>query len=185
MRAGAPSIFTWRIQHGFLGNPADVRNQEFTVFARVQGIHDPKRAALSLKIRGGIHTESAADKASCIMLPFQRSSTGAVTRFGKELDHPAELVERRWYGFKIVSYDTTTPKHVMNRLYLDTDPFDHAGRPKNNWRLFSEYEDAETRSTGRYSEVVDWGGWQTTLRSDGIASLDFLLISVREIVPPQ
>ncbi len=131
------------------------------------------------------------------MLTFQRSSTGAVTRFGQELDHPlydyirlepqfpAELVEGRWYGFKLVSYDTATPKHVMNRLYLDTDPFDHAGRPKNNWRLFSEYEDAETRSTGRYSEVVDWGGWQTTLRSDGIASLDFLLISVREIVPPQ
>jgi hypothetical protein len=74
---------------------------------------------------------------------------------------------------------------VINRLYIDSDPFDVAtGAPKNGWRLFSEYVDVESKSTGRYSKLVDWGGWRTTLRTDGFGSIDFALISLREISPP-
>ncbi|MDQ6733442.1 MAG: hypothetical protein M3Z35_04875 [Nitrospirota bacterium] len=50
------------------------------------------------------------------MLTFQALSTGAITKFTKELDHPlydsgrldpkftAELLEERWYGLKMMSY---------------------------------------------------------------------------------
>jgi hypothetical protein len=45
------------------------------------------------------------------------------------------------------------------------------------------YEDVDGLSIGKYSQVVDGRSWRTTFRADGILSLDFLLVSVREIVP--
>jgi len=137
--------------------------------------------------------------ASCTMMTFQSASTGAVARFGKELTHPiydfvkltpafdAALTANRWFGLKLLSYSAPgRPARVINRLYLDGAPFDPAtGRPRNNWQLFSEYVDGEGVSTGKYDKLADWGGWQTTLRTDGVNSLDFALISLREVRPPQ
>lgn len=190
-------LFTWRTQHGYLLDPQDLKNQEFTVFIRVHGVRDPARAQVSLKIRGGSHTSSAPERASCVMLTLSPISHGSITRFGKELTHPdydyktlapafpAALEENAWVGLKLVSWnDPLDAARVINRLYLDTDPFE-AGRPRNNWRLFSEYVDIEGVSTGRYAKLVDWGGWQTTLRTDGFESLDFAFPSVREIDPPE
>jgi hypothetical protein len=78
------------------------------------------------------------------------------------------------------------PARVTNRLYVDTDPFDLVtGKPKNGWRLLSEYVDVEGASTGHYTKLVDWGGWQTTIRTDGVDALDFAWVSAREIVPPE
>ena len=195
---GTQQQFTWKTQSGYLYSPADVRNQEFTVFARAHRILDPARAALTLKIRGGAHTSSNGDLASCIMLTLHPAGVGYVTRFGKELFHPdydylqltprfdAALTDGAWVGMKMVSYSVAgRSDQVVNRLYLDSDPFDPAtGKPRNGWRLFSEYVDVEGQSTGRYSKLADWGGWQTTFRTDGIHDLDFAIISVREIVPP-
>jgi hypothetical protein len=99
----------------------------------------------------------------------------------------AALVENAWVGLKMVSWnDPQDTTRVVNRLYVDTDPLDKAnGKPKNNWRLLSEYVDVEGKSTGRYTKLVDWGGWQTTVRTDGFHDIDFAWPSVREIVPPQ
>ena len=71
---------------------------------------------------------------------------------------------------------------VINRLYVDDEPFEPmTGRLRNNWKLFAEFVDVEGVSTGKYNKLADWGGWQTTLRTDGVSSLDFTLISLREI----
>ncbi len=195
---GGRQAYTWKTQRGFLASPSDIRNQEFTAFVRVHGITDPKRAAVSLKIRGGSHSAKNPDMASCTIMTLQSPSTGAAARFGKELSHPiydyvrltpafdAALNENRWFGLKLLSYSPPgEPTHVINRLYLDTDPFTLAtGHPRNKWKLFSEFVDVEGLSTGRYDKLADWGGWQTTLRTDGIGSLDFALISLREVNPP-
>lgn len=195
--SGGQQLHTWKTQKGFLSSPQDIRNLEFTAFVRVHGIVDAKRAAISLKIRGGAHSERNPDLASCTMMTLQVASTGALARFGKELTHPiydyvkltpafdAALVENRWFGLKLVSYSLPAqPARIVNRLYLDDDPFDGmTGRPRNRWRLFAEYTDVEGVSTGHYSKLADWGGWQTTLRSDGVSSLDFTLLSLREIEP--
>jgi len=191
--------YTWKTQQGFLATPSDIRNQEFTAFVRVHGIVDPRRAAITLKIRGGAHSANNPDLASCTMMTFQAASTGAVARFGKELIHPmydyvrlppgfaAALVDNQWFGLKLVSYgmpgDST---RVVNRLYLDSEPFERqSGKPRNRWQLFAEYADSEGLSTGQYSKLADWGGWQTTLRTDGVGSLDFTMIGLREIQPPK
>lgn len=195
--SGGQQSYTWKTQKGFLASPSDLRNQEFTAFVRVHGMSDAKRAAISLKIRGGAHSAKNPDLASCTMMTFQAAASGAAARFGKELVHPiydyvkltprfdAALTENRWFGLKLISYRAASqPKQVVNRLYLDDDPFDRlSGQPRNGWKLFAEYLDVEGVSTGNYAKLADWGGWQTTLRSDGVNSLDFSLLSLREIQP--
>ncbi|WP_394850368.1 hypothetical protein LZC95_23285 [Pendulispora brunnea] len=195
--SGGEQKYTWKTQHGYLSSPQDLKNQEFTVYVRPHRILDVPRAALTLKIRGGKHSskESEAALGSCTMMLLAPASAGHVTRFGKELNHPtydyvtltpafsAEMADDEWVGMKLVSYAQSGK--VINRLYLDTAPFDRtSGKPKNGWRLFSEYVDEEGKSTGKYTKLVDWGGWQTTFRTDGIHDMDVAIFSVREIVPP-
>lgn len=195
----APQRYTWQTQRGYLMDPGDLKNQEFTVFLRVHGLKDPLRAQVTLKIRGGAHSSRAPERASCVMLTFSPACHGSIARFGKELTHPAydyvvlhpafpaTLEENAWVGLKLASWnDPENATRVIHRLYLDPEPFDLAtGRPGNHWRLFAEYVDREGASTGRYSKLVDWGGWQTTLRADGFDSIDFAWPSLREIRPPQ
>jgi hypothetical protein len=197
--SGGQQAYSWETQRGFLSSASDIRNQEFTVFVRVHGITDLKRAAISLKIRGGAHSARNPDLASCTMMTFQAKNTGSVTRFGKELTHPiydyvkltpafdAALTENHWFGLKLLSYSSPDdPARVINRLYLDKDPFaPTTGKPRNDWKFFAEFVDIEGVSTGKYNKLADWGGWQTTLRTDGVSSLDFALISLREIQPGQ
>jgi hypothetical protein len=196
--SGGSQHYTWKTQHGYLSSPADVRNQEFTAYVRIHQILDPANLALTLKIRGGAHTARNGDLASCTMMTLEPGSPRAVTRFRKELVHPyydsvpltpaftTALVDKQWFGLKLVSYGVPgDATKVVNRLYVDIDPLDVAtGKPKNQWRLLSTYVDVEGLRTGAYSKLVDWGGWQTTLRTDGIHDLDFALLSVREIMPP-
>jgi len=196
--SGGTQHYTWKTQSGYLSNPTDLKNQEFTVFLRVHQILDIPRAQITLKIRGGGHSSSNPELSSCVMLTFSPSSHGSITRFGKELTHPnydyvnltpkfsASLVENVWVGLKLVSWnDPLDASRVINRLYIDTDPFDPStGKPKNGWRFFSEYIDIEGQSSGAYTKLVNWGGWETTIRTDGFHDIDFALPSVREITPP-
>ena len=195
--SGGEQTYNWKNHKGFLSSPSDIRNQEFTAFVRVHTITDPKRAAITLKIRGGAHTSRNPELASCTMMTFQAPITGAVVRFGKEFTHPiydylilkpafaAGLIENRWVGLKLLSYKSLDdPARVTNRLYLDEDPFEATSdKPRNAWRFFAEFVDVEGVSTGKYNKLADWGGWQTTLRTDGVGNLDFALISLREVQP--
>lgn len=196
--SGGMQNFNWKTQKGYIGNPADVKNQEFTAYVRVHEMLTPQIAQVTLKIRGGKHSEKDPDASSCTMMSFASSSNaGGVARFGKELSHPsydytkltpaldATLQENTWVGLKLLSY--TNPKNAfqtINQLHIDTTPFDATGKPANQWRLLSEYVDEEGKNTGHYNQLVNWGGWQTTLRMDGYRSIDFAYPSVREILPP-
>jgi hypothetical protein len=134
---GGQQTYTWKTQKGFLATPSDLRNQEFIAFVRVHGITDPRRAAITLKIRGGAHTAKNPDLASCTMVTFQSASTGAVARFGKELTHPnydyvaltpafdATLNGNRWFGKLLATVHQTAQLRRQSAL-LDNDPFDPA-----------------------------------------------------------
>jgi len=196
-RPGSTQSFDWRSQHGSLSKPPGFRNQEFTAYLRVRGIFDLKRAAVSLKIRGGRHTKDNPELASCTMMTFAPAGAPAVTRFGKELSHPdydyvklaplfdAALTEDAWFGLKLVSYrDPHDAARVVNQLYLDAHPFDATAHPRNDFRLLSEFVDVEGASTGHYTKLVDWAGFQNTIRTDGISQLDFAIVSIREVVAP-
>ncbi len=198
---GKAQLYNWMTQSGYLWSPSDVRNQEFTAYFRIHQVLYPERLQVTMKIRGGRHTGSHDPRASCTMMSFDGGPSTATTGFHKELNHPdydhfrltpafsARLTDEQWYGLKLVSYNKRGDQaRVVNELYLDTDPIDFAtGRPTNHWRLFSEYVDVEgvmlTQHENNYSKLVDWGGWVTTLRVDGIHDVDFALVSVREIAP--
>ena len=92
--------YTWKTQKGFLATPSDIRNQEFTAFVRVHGIVDPKRAAITLKIRGGAHSANNPDLASCTMMTFQAASTGAVARFRQGIDSSDLRLRETAAGFR-------------------------------------------------------------------------------------
>jgi hypothetical protein len=190
----AEQRFDWRNQHGFLSSPEALGDQEFTAFVRVHGIFDRERAAFELKVRGGRHTEEEPALASCTMMTFATTDAPGVSRFGKELNHPeydfvslplrypAELDEDRWYGLKLVTFvDPERSDRVTYRLYVDDDPFLPDGSPRNAFRLLTEYVDRSGTSTGLYDTLVDWRGFVTTLRVDGVQSLDVARLSARGI----
>lgn len=194
---GARQLFDWKTQTGFLAGPDDLGDQEFTAYVRVHGIFDPEHAVFELKIRGGDHSDQTPPLASCTLMTFATGSAPGVSRFGKELDHPlydyvnlplrfgTELSEGRWYGLKLVSYaHPARPDRVVNRLYVDDDPFMPDATPRNGFRLLTEYIDRAGVSTGRYDTLVNWRGVITTLRVDGVDSLDVALLSARPIAPP-
>jgi len=191
---GASQRFDWQTQMGFLAGPDDLGDQEFTAYVRVHGIFDPEHAVFELKVRGGQHTDDHPPLASCTLMTFATSAAPGVSRFGKELDHPlydyvnlplrfnTELFENRWYGLKLVSVvDSERPDRVINRLYVDDDPFSADGTPNNGFRLLTEYIDRAGVNTGRYDTLVDWRGVLTTLRVDGVDSVDIALLSARPI----
>jgi hypothetical protein len=193
--SGEKQRFSWKTQQGYLSSPADIKNQEFTVYLRVHELIYPQTAVAALKIRGGVHTARNPDFASCSMMTLSPKGSRRITQFGKELTHPlydyvklapafdASLVDNVWIGLKLLSWtDPQDLSRVINQLHVDTTPFDAVGKPANNWRLLSEYIDIEGKSTGHYTKLVNWAGWQTTLRVDGYRSVDFAYPSVRDIV---
>lgn len=194
---GASQMYDWQTQSGFIAGPDDLGDQEFTAYVRVHGIFDPEHAAFELKVRGGAHSDDNPPLASCSLMTFATDAAPGVSRFGKELDHPlydyvnlplrfdTSLGEGRWYGLKLVSYaDPARSERVINRLYVDDDPFAADGSPKNAFRLLTEYVDRAGVSTGRYDRLVNWRGFLTTLRVDGVDSIDIARLSARAISAP-
>ncbi len=191
---GGQQSFTWRdgaLENGYIGSPRDLLNFEATVFVRVHednGTHH----SMSWKLRGGEHTKPETARSSCVGMgvPFG----GVAPQAYRELDHPTydhlaltpffdyQLEEGRWLGVKVVSY--LVEGGTRNLLFLDTDPFDASGRPRNQFRLFTEWFDRDGESTGHYDRAATWAGWETTFRVDGWRRVDFAYPSAREIVPP-
>jgi hypothetical protein len=146
---------------------------------------------MSWLLRGGIHSGSQPDFSSCtgMQIPW----TGQTAKVFREYTHPNydyvypgakftyNFTEGRWLGTKVLSW--VVSGGTMNRLYLDTDPFDAQGRPRNNFRLYLEWNDRST-DTGRYTIPATWAGYQTAMRIDGWRNTDFTLLSAREILPP-
>ncbi|MCI0572585.1 MAG: hypothetical protein L0Y66_17670 [Myxococcaceae bacterium] len=192
--SGGVQNFTWRFgaaEKGYIGNPGDVLNFEATVYVRVLE-HNGTHNSMSWKLRGGTHTKPDIARSSCVGMdvPFG----GVAPQAFRELDHPTydhvqltpkfpfQLQEGQWVGVKIVSY--LVPGGTQNLLYVDANPFDANGTPRNDFRLFTEWMDQDGVSTGHYSTAATWAGWETTFRVDGWRRVDFALPSVREIIPP-
>lgn len=192
--SGGTQKYTWNngaLTNGYLGNPRDVKNMEATVYVRVS---NPKgtHTSMAWKMHGGKHSSSNGALASCIEMDVPYG--GLPPRAARELNHPNyeyvklapkfpyQLQPGKWVGVKAVSY--LVPGGTRNQLYLDTDPFDASGKPRNNFKLFSEWMDKNGQSTGHYTQAATWGGWVTTFRVDGWNKVDFTYPSVREIIPP-
>ena len=194
--AGDTQLYDWQngaLAHGYLGSPADLKNLEATVYVRVH-TNNGTHTSMSWKIHGGRHTGSHDPRASCAELEVPYG--GVAPKAARELNHPDydyldltarfpyQVSDGKWLAVKIVSYFDPDGKSTHNALYLDTDPFDAAGRPANHFQLYSEWDDVDGQSTGMYTQAALWAGWVTTFRVDGWQSVDFAILSAREILPP-
>jgi hypothetical protein len=83
---------------------------------------------------------------------------------------------------KVLSYRVA--RGTRNLLYLDDDPFDAKGAPRNAFRLYAAWDDRDGVPTGHYDQAAIWGGWVTTLRVDGWNRVDVAILSAREVMPP-
>lgn len=169
--SGGRQEYSWQDGMGYLGNPRDVKDQEFTLVARVGPVVAPRSAQLTLKIRGGQHSAKAPERASSTMMAFGMAPLPGALRFGKELTHPLydyvvlptqlplSLEPGRWVGLKLQSYQPTGQSdRVTNRLFVLTGPWSNKGE---TWQLLGEYTDIDGQPTGRhYQQLAHWGGWQ-------------------------
>lgn len=199
--SGGSQQYTWKTQKGFLAQASDVKNLEFTGHFRARGIFDAGRAAINMKVRGGKHTKDNGDLASCVAFGvYPGTEKDYVVRFAKELRHPKydykvvtpefdfKMKEGSWFGMKLVSYNVPGKTgEVLHTLYIDADPFDSSGKPKNGWRKYASFRDVDGEkfsSKAKYSKSVTWGGYQNSIRTDGMDELDFLWVGIREIQVP-
>jgi hypothetical protein len=185
--SGGKQLFDWKTQHGYLSSPSDLHDQDFTVYIHVTDLLTPEIALISLKICGGQHAARAnlTDLSLCVMMTVGPNTNQSY--FAKELAHPNydfvllepkflfALPENQWTGLKYQSYSNPSiATQLINRLYINQAPFDFY---HSSWQLYTENVDEEGKSTGQYDKLVDWGGWQATLRADGYQSMDFTQVS--------
>jgi hypothetical protein len=177
-------------QRGYMTNDPDheLGDQEMTGYFRLTNIADAGDT-ISKKIRGGRHSDgSAAKYAACVGLLLRYDGDGNEL-FEKELFHPTtpkfgvtklvdygDAIEQgHWIGDKITSVRQPDGS-VKNTQYIDVDPFDAAGKPKNNWVKIFEYVD-------QGNNVVSWSGRVSTWRIDEARNVYAKFLSVRSVLP--
>jgi len=210
---GQKQKHTWKEKPDFLYDPKGIRNHEFTAFIRLhgdlnKGITDEKKKihrSLAFKICGANKDEGRSVLETCY--PVDKSDS---VRANYDYEHfPYVHVrktdagggikqffdgdycqENKWMGLKHI-HITDGKTQSLNRLYVDTDPFDENGKPRNNWKLKAEYVDKgsiekaknpDTDKMEGYDGIpCTWASQVDKIRIDGWDEVDFTLISNREI----
>lgn len=206
---------TWKEKPEFLYDPKGIRNHEFTGFIRLhgdlnKGITDKNEKihrALAFKVFGANDDKGRSVLETCY--PVDESDH---VRANYDYEHfPYVYVrktdagggikqffsgdycqENKWVGLKHI-HITDGKTQSLNRLYVDTDPFDDNGKPRNNWKLKAEYvdkgstekdKDPHTGKMEGYDGIpCTWASQVDKIRIDGWDHVDFTLLSIREIDP--
>jgi len=191
---GGTQTYTWlngAREHGYIGTPRDLKNFEATAYVRVRDFNGT-HTSMSWKMRGGLHLKADETLGSCVGMGVPHGDKPAPAF--RELNHPFydyvnltphfpySLQEGEWLAVKIVSYGVEGG--TRNLLSLDTEPFDAQGRPRNEFRLYTEWMDRDGEDTGLYSQAATWASWVTSFRVDGWRAVDFAILSAREVIPP-
>ncbi len=191
--SGGLQTYNWQtgaIPNGYCGNPNDLNSFEATVYCRLNtltGTHE----SVSWSIRGGTHN---GPNCSSIGLSLKNGPNGGTSAAYKELTWPTygyanttplfsyTKVSGAWVGIKIVSYITSSTT-VRNLMYLDTTPYNGSGGKNNTWQLYLDWTDTQGVAMGPYTQAALWAGWMNMFRVDGWTTVDFSILSAREIEP--
>ena len=197
-------------ENGCLGSEPGAQAFEMTAYIRVHGINQDDEG-ISFKVRGGRHS-SPNDNASCTEIVYHYDGSENNTA-ARELRHPdydkfdvkpkfkGGIKEGKWVGFKCTSwnesYTSGKLKNVVNRLYVDKDPLNEDGTPKNKFELWLEWIDKNEKSKDLgypfhpdnstkpdgYNSSAWWAGYMETIRIDETDKVDIGYYSYREIDP--
>ncbi|HET7283062.1 MAG TPA: hypothetical protein VFI70_00100 [Nitrososphaeraceae archaeon] len=179
---------SWENNPGYLYSPKGIKNGEFTSFIRVHG-NLGTHQAYAHKVGG--RDEDAIR--SLIEMVYPTATHGDI-QVNYNYAHfpyvnakpnikfsPPTLAEDRWVGVKTVRKVAADKKSSTLEMWVDLDPFDGNGKPRNSWKPAATYVD---KGTSGYGNVpCTWACHKDLVRVDGFASVDFALFSDREIDP--
>ena len=195
--------YTWKrgaTENGFLTCAEDLKNAEWTLICRPNGIKKITDC-IECKIGGGKHSGIAGktDMASCFGVRwFYNASPKKSISF--EFDHPMyedhnqtalntyKPLGDRWFGCKTVSYVKSEGGKKVRYIaaYFNEDPIDtKTGKPKQTgWKKYYEFTHTGNNTTTvnnkeglKYRIPHSWGGAKSTWRCDQLTSLDVAYIS--------
>jgi hypothetical protein len=195
---------TWEDNPKYIWTNNDSKNAEFTYYIRCsEKISGSGTAAnhitCSSKFRGGIHTGDHDSHASCCELVLRVGEGNASLNYNFEYNHPDYLNDEdgtkklqanndteigKWFGRKTIVWTNNDGKSVTARDYIDSDPFYGNGKPKNKWKALQEKVfrtvSKKTQDGRKYDIPPLWGGMFTS-RVDGFQTVDYAIVSIREI----
>jgi hypothetical protein len=195
---------TWEDNPKYIWTNNDSKNAEFTYYIRCSGKISGQGIAAnhvtcSSKFRGGAHTGKNDPRASCCELVLRVGEGNASLNYNFEYNHPDYVNDGdgtkklqanndtevgKWFGRKTIVWTNSDVKSVTARDYIDLDPFNANGMPKNNWKPLQEKVfrriSRETDDGTKYNIPPLWGGMFTS-RVDGFKTVDYAIMSLREI----
>ena len=195
---------TWKDNPKYIWTNKDSKNAEFTYYIRCSGKISghgiaANHVTCSSKFRGGVHTGKNDPHASCCELVLRVGEGNASLNYNFEYNHPDYVNDgdgtkklqanndtevSKWFGRKTIVWTNSDGKSVTARDYIDLDPFDTNGKPKNNWKPLHEKVfrtiSRETEDGTTYNVPPLWGGMFTS-RVDGFQTVDYAIFSLREI----
>ena len=178
--------YSWQSNPGYLYTSKGIGNSEFTTYIRPQGDLGTHQA-YAHKINGrdedsirSLVEICAADQEHS--KPFFHWNyahspyvAGTVTIVGPF----TKMQAGKWLGLKSVHKIATDKQSSKLELWEDPNPFNSSGQPANNWRLTATITE---KGCSDYGNVpCTWKCQKEVCRIDGFSSVDFTLISVREI----
>jgi hypothetical protein len=207
--------FNWEHNPGYLYTTKGIKNGEFTTFIRVhddlgEDDDDYDHYAYAHKIGGRdeddlrslVEMVFPTKKNSDIRVnydyyhfPYVRGEPSHSSKINI-LFNPSELEEDIWVGVKTIHKVVSDNKSTHWEMWIDEDPFDDNGNPKNGWKKAATYEDIGVTNY-KYKDKDDdnkekilkwwppvtWRCHKDVCRVDGYGNVDFALFSDREIDP--
>jgi hypothetical protein len=182
---------------GWLTNPNDLKNGEWTFICRPNKILDNTNG-ISAKLGGGEHTSDYPQnyQASCwnVNWYYKHTRINLITfefiHPEYEYDHTNDVktfnkyqpLGDRWFGCKVASM--VRPDHSARDIvaYFNEDPIDlNTGKLNNDgWKKYFEF--THTGQGDKYNMVHTWGGARNTWRNDQLTSMDVVYMNHREII---
>lgn len=180
--------FSWQNNPGYLYTTNTIRSQEFTTFIRVHGDlgthqsyahkiggrdEDAIRSLIEMVYPTATHADIQVNY-NYAHFPYVNVKPNHV------IPNPPPLSDNgKWFGVKTVHKVASDMKSSDWEMWVDNDPFDQNGAPKNNWTLAATYHDVGT--SGYNNIPLTWMCQKDLCRIDGFANVDFTLISDRDI----
>jgi hypothetical protein len=179
---------SWQKNPGYLYTDKGIGSGEFTVFIRVHG-ELGSHQAYACKIGGRDEDDirsliemvyPTADHSN-IQLNYNYAHFPYVhAKPTLTIPNPPPLADNgKWIGVKTIHVIAVDNKSSHWEMWIDTNPFNSNGKPANKWVLAATYED---NGVPGYNNIpLTWKCHKDLCRIDGFASVDFTLISDREI----
>jgi hypothetical protein len=185
---------SWQKNPGYLYTDKGIGSGEFTVFIRVHGelgSHQAYACKIGGRdeddIRSLIEMVYPTANHSDIQVNYNYAHFPYVHAKPKlRIPNPPPLADNgKWIGVKTIHDIASDRKSSHWEMWIDTNPFDSNGKPANNWVVAATYED---NGVPGYNNIpLTWKCHKDVCRVDGFQSVDFTLVSDREISfgPPE